>query len=214
LHSLLLERRRSMRINPAKRILTIKIVYYGPGLSGKTTNLMKLHERFPHTRRGALVKLDTESERTLFFDYFPLSLGKVREYRVKVDFFTVPGQSFYHLTRKAVLDGADGIIFVADSSSAREEANIVSRADMIRNLELLGVSYADLPHVYQWNKRDVCDAIPASLMQATLNPEGAPAIPAVARQDQGVWEAHTLLLGKVLGRLRGETEATTARLHA
>ena len=97
-----------MRIQAAKRLLTVKMVYYGPGLGGKTTNLACLHERFPSTQRGEMLQLDTDTERTLFFDYFPMVLGRIGGYRVKVDFFTVPGQSFYHATRRAVLEGADG----------------------------------------------------------------------------------------------------------
>jgi len=203
-----------MRINPAKNIITVKIVYYGPGLSGKTTNLLRLHERFPNTRRGALVQLDTETERTLFFDYFPLSLGKVRGYRVKVDFFTVPGQSFYHQTRKAVLDGGDGIVFVADSSPHREDANFVSREDMIANLTDMGLTLDDIPLVYQWNKRDVSGAIPESVLNTTLNPENAPSVPAIACEDKGVWETHMVLLGQVLGKLRGDIPSNTVRIHA
>ena len=107
-----------MRVNQIRRELCLKIVYYGPGLSGKTTNLIRLHQTYPQHQRGDLVQLDTETERTLFFDYFPLSMGNIGGYRVKVDFFTVPGQSFYNATRRAVLEGVDGIVFVADSTPA------------------------------------------------------------------------------------------------
>lgn len=163
---------KSMRVNAAKRLLTVKVVYDGPGLSGKTTNILALHERFPNSQCGEVLQLDTETERTLFFDYFPMYLGRVRGYRVKVDFFTVPGQSFYHATRKAVLDGADGIAFIADSTPSREEANLVSKEDMRSNIEAMGRDLSEVPLVYQWNKRDVRRPIPLDVLRQTINTRG------------------------------------------
>jgi len=194
-----------MRIQAAKRLLTVKIVYYGPGLGGKTTNLAQLHERFPGGQRGEMLQLDTDTERTLFFDYFPMVLGRIGGYRVKVDFFTVPGQSFYHATRRAVLEGADGIAFIADSTPSREQANIVAREDLVENLAQLGVSLQDVPHVYQWNKRDARNALSVAMMASVLNPEGAPSAPAIAIRDKGVWETHMLLLGQVFDKIRTST---------
>ena len=191
-----------MRIQAAKRLMTLKVVYYGPGLSGKTTNLAALHALKSDRQRGALVQLDTESERTLFFDYFPVVLGRIGGFDVKVDFFTVPGQSFYTQTRMAVLDGADGVVFVADSSERRESANLQSRADLEASLAASGRSIADLPLVYQYNKRDVPDAMPVDLMRQLLNPGGAPDLEAVASQDQGVVETERLILKHVVASIQ------------
>ncbi|MEZ4316264.1 MAG: GTPase domain-containing protein [Myxococcota bacterium] len=184
--------------------MSLKVVYYGPGLSGKTTNLRVLHERFNQSQRGALVQLDTETERTLFFDYFPVVLGRIAGFRVKVDFFTVPGQSFYTATRKAVLEGADGVVFVADSSSRREEANLQSRQDMLDALQAMGRSLDDLPHVYQWNKRDMADAMPIKRMQKQLNPENAPALEAVAATGEGVVETQSAALHAVVQAIQSQ----------
>ena len=194
-------------IVPASRSLRVKIVYYGPGLSGKTTNLMKLYEAFPPTSRGKLIQLDTETERTLFFDYFPLSLGTLGNYKIKVDFFTVPGQSFYNATRRTVLEGADGVVFVADSSERREQANLVALKNMHQNLESLGISIDQLPIVFQWNKRDASDALPISVLESTLNPKKAPSVPAVASRCEGVHETHSLIVRAVLERIRFLSQA-------
>ncbi len=199
-----------MRVNQAQRVLGLKIVYYGPGLSGKTTNLVKLHQTYPEHQRGDLIQLDTETERTLFFDYFPLSMGTIGGFRTKVDFFTVPGQSFYHATRKAVLEGADGLVFVADSRPDREEANHTSRQDLIQNLKAGGRSLETIPHVYQWNKRDVPRALSLTLLERTLNPERAPSIAATAAQGQGVWETQGTILKAVLESIRSQTAAGRA----
>ncbi|HHO50473.1 MAG TPA: gliding-motility protein MglA [Deltaproteobacteria bacterium] len=201
-----------MRVSVAKRLLTVKIVYYGPGLSGKTTNLRQLHPEFPPEYRGELLELDTESERTLFFDYFPAVLGRVGRFRIKVDFFTVPGQSFYHATRRAVLKGADGIVFVADSSEDREAANIQSREDLIAALAAMGQSLASIPHVWQWNKRDLADAMDPSWLEALLNPEGAPSVAAVATRNEGVWETQQLLLDQLLEVVKRRVDTGEAQL--
>lgn len=191
-----------MRVNQAQRVLCLKIVYYGPGLSGKTTNLVKLHQTYPEHQRGDLIQLDTETERTLFFDYFPLSMGTIGGFRTKVDFFTVPGQSFYHATRRAVLEGADGLVFVADSRPDREEANHTSRADLVQNLSQVGRSLETLPHVYQWNKRDITRAIPLVVLERTLNPERAPSFNAIASQGVGVWETQGSIIKAVIEHIR------------
>lgn len=190
------------RINPAKKLMSVKVVYYGPGLCGKTTNLLHLHNNYPDAQRGELVKLDTETERTLFFDYFPADLGTVGGYRLKADFFTVPGQSFYNATRKAVLDAADGVVFVADSSPDREEANIATLENMKENLASMGRSLHEIPLVFQWNKRDVPGALSEKLLQRQLNPDGLPAVPAIASTGVGVWETQALILKAVLADLR------------
>ncbi|MDP2316941.1 MAG: GTPase domain-containing protein [Pseudomonadota bacterium] len=197
-----------MRINRASREISLKVVYYGPGLGGKTTNLVRLHARYAAEQRGELIKLDTETERTLFFDYFPLAFGAIAGHRVKIDFFTVPGQSFYQATRQAVLEGVDGIVFVADSHPDREEANLVSREDLARSLETRGRSLGAVPHVYQWNKRDVRKPIPVSILGRLLNPEGAPALEAVATTGVGVWETQAEIVKLVLQGLRGAPRPT------
>lgn len=197
-----------MRVQAASREICLKIVYYGPGLSGKTTNLVQLHQKCPRGQRGALVQLDTESERTLFFDYFPLSIGNIGGFRVKVDFFTVPGQSFYNATRRAVLEGVDGIVFVADSSPDREEANISSREDMLKNLDITRRKLAEIPHVYQWNKRDAPGALKETLLERQLNPEKAPSVAASAINGVGVWETQGLILRHVFENLREESRST------
>ena len=193
-----------MRIHAAKRLMSLKVVFYGPGLSGKTTNLTCLHHKFGAAQRGALVQLDTETERTLFFDYFPVVIGKIGGFRVKVDFFTVPGQSFYSATRRVVLDGADGVVFVADSSERREEANLQSRQDMVDTLNDMGRPLESLPHVYQWNKRDLKNKMPIRALEKMLNPEGAPSIPAVAMTGEGVMETHSEVLKAVVAAVRTE----------
>lgn len=190
------------RVHHASGLLTVKIVYYGPGLSGKTTNLQWLHESYPPDTRGDLVMLDTETERTLFFDYFPASLGRIGRYRVKANFFTVPGQSFYNATRRTILTGADGLVFVADSSAAREEANLVSLENLRTNLTASGRDLARMPLVFQWNKRDLPDAMPVKLLQRMLNRHGRPAFPAVASQGEGVWDAQAAILQQVMQKLR------------
>jgi len=227
-----------MRLNAAQRELSLKIVYYGWGLSGKTTNLSHLHGSYPEEQRGRLLQLDTETERTLFFDYFPLHLGQIGGYRLKFDFFTVPGQSFYGSTRRAVLEGVDGIIFVADSSPLREEANVTSREDMRRTLADSGRpldtiphlhqwnkqdmrrTLADsgrpldtIPHLHQWNKQDLRDALAPKLMDRYLNPEGAPSIPAVARNGVGVWETQSAIVRLVMESVRAATTRSVRR-HA
>jgi mutual gliding-motility protein MglA len=196
--------------NHLKREVSLKVVYYGPGLSGKTTNLVHLHNRYPEAQRGRLVKLDTEQERTLFFDYFPVSLGTVRGFAVRVDFFTVPGQSYYNVTRRTVLAGADGVVFVADSDPRREEANLIAHDNFLQNLELVGIDVATLPLVYQWNKRDAERALSLKLLEAQLNQRKAPSLEAVAVRGEGVWETERTILALTLKSLRrtaGEPEA-------
>jgi len=192
------------RINTAKRVMTVKIVYYGPGLSGKTTNLLHLHQAYPHAERGDLVKLDTETERTLFFDYFPANLGSIGGFRLKADFFTVPGQSFYNATRKVVLEGADGLVFVADSHPNREDANVVTLQNMKDNLAAFGRTMDDLPVVFQWNKQDLKGALTPKFLERLLNPSGAPAFAANALDGTGVWETQDAILKLVLADIKAK----------
>ncbi|MEL6345678.1 MAG: GTPase domain-containing protein [Myxococcota bacterium] len=200
-----------MRVNTARNQIHLKLVYYGPGMSGKTTNLVQLHEAAPQKRRGELLRLDTETERTLFFDYFPLNIGSIGGYNIKLDLFTTPGQSFYHDTRRAVLEGADGVVFVADSSPSREQANRLSLRDLYGTLENRGRMLSTVPIIFQYNKRDVQGALPLSVMERTLNPEKRPAFPAVAVAGQGVQETHRALIAAVLQQLRSQAKSRSAR---
>ena len=197
-----------MRISASKNELCLKVVYYGPGQGGKTTNLAHLHAAYPTAQRGGLIQLDTESERTLFFDYFPVQLGTISGLRIKVDFFTVPGQSFYQATRRSVLEGADGVVFVADSDPDREEANLVARQDLERNLQASRRTLEGLPHVYQWNKRDLPRVLPEPLLNRMLNPEGAPSVGAVAARGAGVMETQSLVLRLIMEELRSSLGRT------
>lgn len=199
-----------MRINRNTREISLKIVYFGPGMSGKTTNLVKLHAGYAAEQRGELIKLDTETERTLFFDYFPAAFGAVGGYRVKVDFFTVPGQSFYQATRAAVLEGVDGVVFVADSQPSREEANVVSREDLVRSLNKRNRELTSIPHVYQWNKRDVTRPLSIALLERSLNPERAPSLEAIASSGVGVWETQTHIVKLMMMELRATRTVAVA----
>lgn len=191
-----------MRINRVNREISLKVVYFGPGLGGKTTNLLKLHAAYSAAQRGELVRLDTETERTLFFDYFPLDFGTVGGHRIRFDFFTVPGQSFYQNTRQAVLEGVDGIVFVADSSPDREDANLVSHDDLMRMLEGRGRDFLKVPCVYQWNKRDVRGALPVTTLNRALNRRNAPTFEAVAATGDGVWDTQAAVVRMVVEALR------------
>jgi len=190
------------RLMRKERILALKIVYYGAGLSGKTTNLEQLHAQFPGEATGDLVKLDTETERTLFFDYFPADLGTLSGFQLKADMFTVPGQSFYQTTRRVVLEGVDGVVFVADSHPRREEANLSSMESLVDNLQSYGRDLNDVPVVMQWNKRDLPKKLPVGLLEKTLNPTGFPSIEAAAITGQGVKQTQELILEHVLTNLR------------
>jgi signal recognition particle receptor subunit beta len=191
-------------INHRAREVHLKVVYCGPGLGGKTTNLRQLHDRLPPERRGRLLSIATDHERTLFFDFLPLDLGAVNGFVTRFHLYTVPGQVYYKLSRKAVLQGVDGIVFVADSHPAREHANQESLADMHQHLAAQGLTPAQLaqmPRVFQWNKRDLAVAIPVERLRAALNPQGWPEFEAVASQGRGVSEALRAACKAVLARL-------------
>jgi signal recognition particle receptor subunit beta len=194
-------------INHRAREVHFKIVYYGPGLCGKTTNLKRLHDRLPPERRGRLISIATDHERTLFFDFLPIDLGQVNGFTTRFHLYTVPGQVHYRLSRRAVLQGLDGIVFVADSHPAREEANHESLADLGAHLRTLGLSPEQLrrlPWVFQYNKRDLPMAIPAERLRAALNPGGAPEFESVASEGKGVAETLRAICKAVLARLASE----------
>jgi signal recognition particle receptor subunit beta len=205
-------------INHRAREIHFKIVYYGPGQGGKTTNIKILHERLPADRRGKLISIATEHDRTLFFDFMPVALGAINGLTTRFHLYTVPGQVYYRLARRAVLQGLDGLIFVADSHRAREAANRESLADLHAQLASMGFSPAQiaaLPRVVQYNKRDLAAAIPVPRLRSALNPDGAPEFEAVANAGKGVSETLRCLLKLVLARLV-ETPAaeTTASARA
>jgi signal recognition particle receptor subunit beta len=168
--------------------MTAKIVYYGPGLCGKTTNLQAIHQKTAPRSRGEMVSLETETDRTLFFDLLPLDVGVIGGMKVRLQLYTVPGQVFYNATRKLVLKGVDGVVFVADSQLAAEDSNIESLNNLRANLAELGLSTDQLPIVFQFNKRDIRNIQPVELLNDALNPGGAPSFEAAALHGVGVFE--------------------------
>jgi signal recognition particle receptor subunit beta len=199
-------------INHRAREVHFKIVYYGPGLGGKTTNLQRVYDRLPPERRGRLVSLATDHERTLFFDFLPIDLGQIQGMTTRFHLYTVPGQIYYRLSRRAVVQGVDGIVFVADSHPAREHANRESLVDLVANLEATGQRepLRRLPHVFQYNKRDLPAALPVERLRGSLNFLGAPEFEAVACSGQGVTETLRAICKRVLARLAGEPSSPTA----
>ena len=193
-------------INHRAREIHFKIVYYGPGLGGKTTNLQFLHDRLPEERRGRLISIATDHDRTLFFDFLPVDLGQVDGFTTRFHLYTVPGQVHYRLSRRAVLTGADGIVFVADSHPARERANRDALADLEEQLVALGLTSAQsarIPRVFQYNKRDLRAALPLERLRAALNPGEAPEFEAVACEGRGVGETLKAGCKAVLARIGG-----------
>ncbi len=168
--------------------MTAKIVYYGPGLCGKTTNLHWIHGKTAQRSRGDMVSLETEADRTLFFDLLPLDIGVIGGMKVRLQLYTVPGQVFYNATRRLVLKGVDGVVFVADSQLPAAEPNEESLANLRQNLEELGVEPKSVPLVFQYNKRDLRNLLPVEKLQQMLNPAGAPAFEAAAVHGVGVFE--------------------------
>jgi signal recognition particle receptor subunit beta len=176
-------------VNALSRELVFKIVYYGPGLGGKTTTLEHLHAATKPEHRGKLVSLATPVDRTLYFDFLPVRLPPLRGMHVRLQLFTVPGQVYFNATRKLVLTGADGIIFVSDSQVARADANIESLENLRENLTEQGRDLEKVPLVFQHNKRDLPDLLPVEELDSILNPLGAPSVPSSARSGEGVFEA-------------------------
>jgi signal recognition particle receptor subunit beta len=187
-----------VQINFAQRQVNAKVVYYGPGMSGKTTNLEVVHQRAPQQNRGDLTSISTDGDRTLFFDFMPLDLGTVAGMRTCFQIYTVPGQVYYNSTRKLVLQGVDGVVFVADSSSAMVEENLESLRNLEENLKEYGKSLATLPHVIQYNKRDLPDALPVDQLNQLLNRYNAPCFEAIANTGQGVFPTLKALAARVL----------------
>jgi len=189
-------------INYSAREINCKIVYYGPGLCGKTTNLQYIYNSTNPSARGKMISLATETERTLFFDFLPLNLGQIRGFNVRFHLYTVPGQVFYDASRKLILKGVDGIVFVADSQKERFDANIESFQNMIDNLREQGLDLKNIPYVIQYNKRDLPNAVPVEELRKALNKEGVPDFEAVASKGVGVFETLKAIAKLVLQRLR------------
>jgi hypothetical protein len=188
-------------INYASREINCKIVYYGPGLGGKTTNLQFIYEKTNPTNKGQLISLATETDRTLFFDFLPLDLGNVRGFRTRFHLYTVPGQVFYDASRKLILKGVDGVVFVADSQDARMDANIESLDNLKVNLRENGFDLATVPYALQFNKRDLPSAVPMEEMYKSLNVKGEPTFEAVATTGAGVFETLKAVAKLVLHEL-------------
>jgi len=174
-------------IHYAAREIHAKIVYCGPGLGGKTTNLAAIHGRLPEHARGRMLSIATDGDRTLFFDFLPVDLGLVRGFRVRFHLYTVPGQTFYAASRRVILRGVDGVVLVVDSQAHRLEENLASVADLRQNLARERAEGAEqLPLVVQWNKRDLPSALPIEFLRRELDLEGLPSFEAVAIQGLGV----------------------------
>lgn len=189
-------------INYASREINCKIVYYGPGLCGKTTNLQFIYDSTAPQAKGKLISLATETDRTLFFDFMPLELGTVRGFKTRFHLYTVPGQVYYDASRKLILKGVDGVVFVADSQDERMDANIESLANLEENLEAQGYSLKDLPYVLQLNKRDLPNIIPAQDMTGELQRKGEPVYEAIAANGSGVFDTLKAVAKQVLTELR------------
>jgi mutual gliding-motility protein MglA len=194
-------------VNYAAREITCKIVYYGPGRSGKTTNLQYIYEQVPEDRKGKMVSLATQTDRTLFFDFLPLDLGSISGFTTKFQLYTVPGQVYYQTTRKLVLQGADGVVFVADSQARQLEENIESLRDLHTNLAEQGIDTRTMPLVIQYNKQDLPRdlILPASTLADQLNFRGVPDFPADALHGAGVFETLRAVSELVLRRLGAAT---------
>jgi signal recognition particle receptor subunit beta len=175
-------------INYASREINCKIVYYGPGLGGKTTNLEHVYEKVAPATRGKLISLATETERTLFFDFLPVDLGTIRGFKTRFHLYTVPGQVYYNASRKLILKGVDGVVFVADSQVERLDANLESMHNLYDNLREYGMDLCELPFVIQYNKRDLPNIAPLGELQGHLNPNAVPHHEAVGTRGVGVFD--------------------------
>jgi mutual gliding-motility protein MglA len=189
-------------INYASREINCKIVYYGPGLCGKTTNLQHIFESTAPQSRGKLISLATETDRTLFFDFMPLELGTVRGFKTRFHLYTVPGQVFYDASRKLILKGVDGVVFVADSQEERMDANVESLYNLEENLQTQGYDLLKLPYVLQLNKRDLPNVIPVDELAAELRRKEEPVVEAVASSGAGVFDTLKAVAKQVLTELR------------
>jgi len=195
-------------INYSSKEITCKIVYYGPGRCGKTSNLQYIYSKIPESKKSSMVSLATERDRTLFFDFLPLDLGEIAGYKTRVQLYTVPGQVFYNSTRKLVLQGADGIVFVADSQLDLWQENKESVTNLRDNLAALGMDPYKIPLVMQYNKRDLQNILPVAEMDKGLNYKQAPFFEAIAIQGVGVFDSlkaiSALVLKSLSAKYRGK----------
>ncbi|MEI8355553.1 MAG: GTPase domain-containing protein [Deltaproteobacteria bacterium] len=175
-------------INYASREINCKIVYYGPGLCGKTTNLQFVYKKTAPEAKGKMISLATETERTLFFDFLPLALGEIKGFKTRFHLYTVPGQVFYDASRKLILKGVDGVVFVADSQEERMDANAESLDNLGINLQEQGYDLNKIPYVIQYNKRDLASIVSLDELRRELNPTGVPDFEACATTGEGVFE--------------------------
>ncbi len=189
-------------INYSSREINCKIVYYGPGLCGKTTNLQYIYRRTNPNQKGKLISLATETERTLFFDFLPLALGDIRGFKIRFHLYTVPGQVFYAASRKLILKGVDGIVFVADSQLERMESNMESLDDLKINLSEQNYELEKIPFTIQYNKRDLPNIVPVAEMEKLLNARMLPFFEAVAVTGKGVFETLKAVAKQVLFELK------------
>jgi len=189
-------------INYSSREINCKIVYYGPGLCGKTTNLQFVYKKTNPDQKGKLISLATETERTLFFDFLPLALGDIKGFKVRFHLYTVPGQVFYAASRKLILKGVDGVVFVADSQIERMEANLESLDDLDFNLKEQGYDLRNLPYTIQYNKRDLPNVAPVDEMNRLLNSRGVPFFDGIAPEGKGVFETLKNVAKQVLRELK------------
>lgn len=192
-------------INYSAREVCCKIVYYGPGLSGKTTNLQYIHSKVPHSTRGKLISLATEADRTLYFDFLPINIGKINDFQAKFQLYTVPGQVYYNATRKLVLRGVDGLVFVADSQADKMDENIESLANLEENLREYGYDVDQVPLVIQYNKCDLPGVLGAEELNARLNVRGLPYFEASATQGTGVFDTLKLIIKLVLDKAKSSS---------
>ncbi|SNR58946.1 GTP-binding protein [Desulfurobacterium atlanticum] len=189
-------------INFATKEINCKIVYYGPGLSGKTANIKWIYDHIRPESRGELITLATETERTLFFDFVPIEVANVKGFKVRFHLYTTPGQIIYKVSRKLILKGVDGIVFVADSQEERHDANLDTLDDMLANMEELGIRFEDTPLVFQYNKRDLPNILPVEVLRRDLNRWNCPDFEAIAIKGVGVIETFKEITKLVVQKLR------------
>lgn len=193
-------------VNYHTKEINCKIVYYGPGLGGKTTNIQHVYQKTSMDNKSKMVTLNTDNERTLFFDFLPLELGEIRGFKTRFHLYTVPGQVFYEASRKLILRGVDGIVFVADSQIEKMEANLQSLESLKENLAEQGYDVSKIPLVMQWNKRDLPNVSPVSELEKSLNNLDVPSFEASALKGDGVFETLKMISKLVLMNLRGSLE--------
>ena len=189
-------------INYAAKEINCKIVYYGPGLGGKTTNLQHIFSKTAPDRKGKMISLATEADRTLFFDFLPLDLGKIRGFTTRFHLYTVPGQVFYEASRRLILKGVDGVVFVADSQKERMEANVESIRNLQQHLQDNGFDLESVPYALQFNKRDLSNAMPVDEMYRMLNYKREPTFEAIATTGEGIFETLKSVAKLILVELR------------